>query len=174
MKSAVLGSRTQLCIDVDVLRSGEDNIHSTCKSLVKKKTCAFYNCYEKLKYDDGGEGLKKVIPHDKVMDIEDLVSLGKTKGFCPYFVSKFMAEDADVVFSPYNYVLDERTHNKTITDTLQKATIIFDEGHNIPKFCEDVASVEFDSNDILEILNHVECVITLVSELNSSSRNVCK
>lgn len=42
-----------------------------------------------------------------VRDIEDLVSIGKSCGICPYFLSKDDIEHADVVFLPYNYIIDQ-------------------------------------------------------------------
>lgn len=101
----------------------------------------------------------------QVLDIEDLVSLGKEKKFCPYYMSQYMAEQADIVFSPYNYVLDERIRlaNETLVLILKKGIVVFDEAHNIPQFCEDSASVEFDSVDISTVLADVEYVAALVS-----------
>lgn len=44
-------------------------------------------------------------PHG-VWDIEDLVSLGQERGACPYFAARDLATFADIVFCPYNYLLD--------------------------------------------------------------------
>lgn len=41
-----------------------------------------------------------------VIDIEDLVSLGNKHKFCPYYMSKELKDHADIVFMPYNYLLD--------------------------------------------------------------------
>lgn len=159
MNSAILGSRKHMCINEDVKDSG-DNIHPICKSLVKAKKCSFYNQLDALKND---QNFMNEIT-GQVLDIEDLVTFGKEKKVCPYFMSKLMAERADVVFSPYNYVLDEkiRLANETLMNILKNATIVFDEGHNIPQFCEDSSSIEFDSDDILTILSDVDYVAALV------------
>lgn len=79
--------------------------------------------------------VNKVVSHPKVRpggdleiwDIEDLIELGRAKegkGFivcvrwegysvltmnpigCPYFSSRTMAESADLIFCPYNYILE--------------------------------------------------------------------
>ena len=39
-------------------------------------------------------------------DIEDLVGLGKSAKSCPYFAARAMMEEADIIFCPYNYLLD--------------------------------------------------------------------
>lgn len=160
MNSAILGSRKQMCINPDIQKTG-DNIHAICKSTVKVQKCEFYNHLQGLKSDKNFMD-NEITGH--VLDIEDLVSLGKEKEFCPYYMSQYMAEKADIVFSPYNYVLEERIRlgNETLVFILTNGTKIFDEAHNIPQFCEDIASIEFDSDDILTILADVEYVAALV------------
>jgi hypothetical protein len=49
---------------------------------------------------------KNVFTDAQVWDIEDLVTLGKKVRGCPYFGSRAIAEDADIVFMPYNYLVD--------------------------------------------------------------------
>lgn len=39
-------------------------------------------------------------------DIEDLVSLGRKLRACPYFAARELMVGADIVFCPYNYLLD--------------------------------------------------------------------
>ena len=39
-------------------------------------------------------------------DIEDLKVAGKRKQGCPYFAARAMAETAELVFCPYNYIVD--------------------------------------------------------------------
>lgn len=41
-----------------------------------------------------------------VWDIEDLVTSAKRRSGCPYFAAKLLAENADIVFCPYNYLID--------------------------------------------------------------------
>jgi len=42
---------------------------------------------------------------DTPWDIEDLVSLGKKVGTCPYFGARVLMADAEIIFCPYNYIL---------------------------------------------------------------------
>lgn len=39
-------------------------------------------------------------------DIEDLVQLGRMKGCCPYFAARSLMEEAEIIFCPYNYLID--------------------------------------------------------------------
>lgn len=46
---------------------------------------------------------------NSVMDIEDLVTMGKTHRFCPLYMAKQLKSIADIIFMPYNYLLQPRT-----------------------------------------------------------------
>ena len=47
--------------------------------------------------------------HPDALDIEDLVTMATSKKGCPYFASKLMAASAELIFCPYNYLMDART-----------------------------------------------------------------
>lgn len=49
---------------------------------------------------------KPVITEMSVIDIEDLMKVGKTHRFCPYYMTKELRQRAHIVFTPYNYLLD--------------------------------------------------------------------
>lgn len=66
---------------------------------VKSKSCNFYHRVETKKCQ-----LAKTEP--TVLDIEDLVKAGQKYGFCPYYMTKELKHQCDIVFMPYNYILD--------------------------------------------------------------------
>lgn len=39
-------------------------------------------------------------------DIEDLVSLGKNISACPYFAARSLMADAEIIFCPYEYIVN--------------------------------------------------------------------
>ena len=78
------------------------------------------------------------------MDIEELHKQGKQKCICPYFAMKDRAGGADVVFMPYNYIIDEKIR-ENFEINFKNSVIIFDEAHNIPQSCEDVASFSIET-----------------------------
>lgn len=43
------------------------------------------------------------------LDIEDLTALGKKQYFCPYYQQSDRVEYADIVFMPYNYMMEPTT-----------------------------------------------------------------
>ena len=42
----------------------------------------------------------------EVMDIEDLMLSGTRQRMCPYYLARELKAQADVIFMPYNYILD--------------------------------------------------------------------
>ena len=44
----------------------------------------------------------------QVMDIEDLHNFGAERHVCPFYLAREMQKDADIVFLPYNYLIDAR------------------------------------------------------------------
>jgi Rad3-related DNA helicase len=67
---------------------------------------------------------------------QDLVRLGERGrvgggcGPCPYFLSLDMYKKADIVFMPYNYVIDPGMRD-VLGDRLKDAVVLLDEAHNI-------------------------------------------
>jgi hypothetical protein len=50
---------------------------------------------------------------------------------CPYFLSRDLAGTADVIFMPYNYLVDSSSRSQLSTVNWTNAVIIVDEAHNI-------------------------------------------
>lgn len=48
----------------------------------------------------------QIIHETNVIDVEDIVSMGQKHKFCPYFMAKELKQHADIIFLPYNYLLD--------------------------------------------------------------------
>lgn len=141
MRAVVLGSRDQLCIHPEVMRElGNANKIQMCKLRVQTRTCSFHSRVESRKDDPDFRA-------QSIMDIEDLVKSGQKLKMCPYYASKELVEDADIVFMPYNYLLDPSARKANKIE-LSNAICILDEAHNIEKICEESASVQIKSSDV--------------------------
>lgn len=151
MRVAILGSRDQLCVNAAVMEatSGREKINM-CQARVKAKTCTYHQNVEKHKE-------RPEFREGKLMDIEDLHKLGKKHNFCPYYMSKELYQTADVIFLPYNYLLDAKTR-KTLDLDLSNSVIIFDEAHNIQKLCEEAASVSVNLSDIALAIQDIDWI----------------
>jgi Rad3-related DNA helicase len=64
------------------------------------------------------------------MDIEELTNAMKEKEVCPFFLSRSMLGDAEILFVPYNYLIDPIARS-SIGISIENAVLIFDEAHNV-------------------------------------------
>lgn len=150
VKAAVIGSRDQLCIHPDLEKESNANKIQLCKIKVTARACHFHNRLE-------GQKDNPEFKNATVLDIEDIVRIGKKLKCCPYYASKELMDEADIVFMPYNYLLDPKIRKANKVD-LNNTIVILDEAHNVEKMCEESASTQISSSDIaiaIEDVSHV-------------------
>jgi Rad3-related DNA helicase len=76
---------------------------------------------------------RKILNHssikseNRIWDIEDMVKLGKKVRGCPYYASRKLYEGAEVIFCPYNYIIDPIIR-KILDINLKDSIVILDEG----------------------------------------------
>lgn len=150
-QSVVLGSREHYCVNKKVKKSG--NVNEECKRLMDVSAGGDgRGCFY------AGQAASKLASvaknHPDPLDIEDLVKMGAKKRGCAYFASKMMAESADIVFCPYNYLLDPRTRAAMDID-IKDSLIIFDEAHNIEDIAREAASEEFILDDVANAVDQL-------------------
>lgn len=157
VKASVLGSRDQMCIHPEVSKetNNMNKVH-LCQLKVKSRTCHFYNNVESKKDDRSVKG-------DEILDIEDLVTVGKKLKCCPYYLSKELKQDADIIFMPYNYLLDPKSRKANGVELLNNI-IILDEAHNVEKMCEESASLQIRSTDVALCIDEITHVMRSFSE----------
>ena len=142
--SVTIGSRDQLCINPEVMKL--DTKNQSCRMKVKTNTCKFHNNYEKKMSELSLNGAT-------VYDIEDMVKFGNEHQACPYYMAKAKSDfNTSLIFMPYNYVLDPSIR-RTLKLNLENCVIIFDEGHNIERVCEDSMSTELKSELLAMFIN---------------------
>lgn len=160
VKSVVLGSRDQLCLHAEVSKAQN---HTTklymCRARVSSKTCPFgLNVEEKVLRESDYQ-------NNSVMDIEDLVTLGKKHTCCPYYAARNLKSKADIIFTPYNYIIDPKTRRAHGIE-LEGNVVIFDEAHNIEGACEESMSFQLRSIDLAHCINEVTQTIDMVKDFD--------
>uniref|UniRef100_A0A452R089 Regulator of telomere elongation helicase 1 n=1 Tax=Ursus americanus TaxID=9643 RepID=A0A452R089_URSAM len=147
----VLGSREQLCIHPEVKKqeSNHMQIH-LCRKKVASRSCHFYNNVEEKSLEQ-----ELATP---ILDIEDLVRSGNKHKLCPYYLSRNLKQQADIIFMPYNYLLDAKSRRAHSID-LKGTIVIFDEAHNVEKMCEETASFDLTPHDLASGLDAVDQVL---------------
>lgn len=150
-KVSIIGSREQLCINSDVLKQENNSakVHM-CRAKVQARTCHFHNNLEANKANkDFTQG---------ILDIEDLVELGQKHRVCPYYMARELKTSADIIFMPYNYLLDLKSRKANNVD-ISGSIILFDEAHNLEKTCEETVSFDLTSFDIASCIEDVaQCI----------------
>ncbi|CAB3360227.1 Hypothetical predicted protein [Cloeon dipterum] len=150
-KSTIIGSRDQLCI------------HS---EFVTAHSCVFHNRFEEMKNGP------LITETSGIVDIEDLVRKGTTHKCCPYYMARELKDNADVVFMPYNYLLDPLA-KKAQNIQLDNSVIILDEAHNVEKICEEAGSLQFRSTDVALCISEITKVMKdLVNHMESNGFGV--
>lgn len=138
----ILGSKNQYCVN-SALSKVEDK-NTACSELIKHKKCLYLNGKDRL--------IKRM--GDKIFDIEELKIEGKKCAGCPYFAARGMQEDADVIFAPYNYLIDSNVRESSEIK-LENAILIIDEAHNIEDCCRSAGSLEISSRTIEFVINEL-------------------
>jgi len=79
-----------------------------------------------------------------------MVQLGKKVRGCPYYAARKLYEGAEVIFCPYNYIIDP-VIRKILDINLKNSIVILDEAHNIEDASRGAGSLNIDKN-MLEVL----------------------
>ncbi|KAI8891940.1 hypothetical protein BC833DRAFT_654057 [Globomyces pollinis-pini] len=139
-KVSILASREYLCIHHDVKKSSNKN--EDCQALKEQGNCIYAQNEKRL-------AMKDALP--EIWDIEDIVTAGKKLQACPYYAARNLSKSADVVFAPYNYIVDPLIRNSMDME-LEDSVLIVDEAHNIEQMSMDAASAEISEIEIREVL----------------------
>ncbi|XP_073538970.1 regulator of telomere elongation helicase 1 [Phyllobates terribilis] len=150
-KVSVLGSREQLCIHPDVKKQENNHVKvHMCRSKVSTRSCHYYNNVEE-------KSTEKDLT-TPILDIEDLVKSGTKHRACPYYLSRNLKQQADIIFMPYNYLLDSKSRKAHNID-LKGTVVIFDEAHNVERMCEESASFDLAPYDLASGIDALDLVI---------------
>ncbi|KAJ3052794.1 Fanconi anemia group J protein [Rhizophlyctis rosea] len=128
-RMSVLASRAHYCVNPEILHS--KNRNDECDNLVRHNNCT---------YNNGVAHLKSRPEFKGTWDIEDILKVGKRIRGCPYYAARQLADSADIIFLPYNYVIDPLIREASGVD-LAGNILIIDEAHNIEVASADAGSV---------------------------------
>ncbi|CAH8577058.1 unnamed protein product [Heterobilharzia americana] len=119
-----------------------------CRMRVQTKTCEYFR-----NFDSKRDDILTSIKSEGIVDIEDLSNYGQK--------TRELKTDSNLVFMPYNYLLDPRIRS-LYNINLENTAVIFDEAHNIEQVCEDASSVTLTSALLAAAIEHVRCVCEVV------------
>ncbi|XP_062448427.1 Fanconi anemia group J protein [Rhea pennata] len=153
----ILSSRDYTCIHPVVSGSGS-NRNEMCVELLEGKhgkSCLYYHGVHKL-----SEYHTLQLAHKKCQawDIEDLVSLGKKLRACAYFAARELMVGADIVFCPYNYLLDPQIR-ESMEINLKGQVVILDEAHNIEDCARESVSYSVTENQLRSAREELDLMV---------------
>lgn len=148
VKMTILSSRERTCIHPKNSRSRNKN--EGCDELIGRRegpSCEYFKNVRKFAYCHSSE-------LSSAFDLEDFVSLGRRKRFCPYFGARELLQNSEIVFSPYNYLVDPLIRS-ALNISLKDNIIIMDEAHNIEDSAREAASSRISISQLQEAIADV-------------------
>lgn len=177
---AVLGSREQTCVHPKVQKPGAtaSDINHDCNKLGKERKCRFRNNLEGFTAPSNEEGCGGSTHNNNnhtqpVMDMEDLVAMGKSHAVCPFYYTRAQVENAELVLVPYNYLFDKDARETTLADIpWNNAVVIFDEAHNLESFASESASFDLSNIDVAGCVTEVTKAMNYVQAMPDVQGNL--
>ncbi|OXG31727.1 chromosome transmission fidelity protein 1 [Cryptococcus neoformans Ze90-1] len=127
-----LGSRKQLCINEKIRalarKGGDERMNEACLDMQKsgKARCEFLPA----KADE----ITMLDVRDTILasvkDIEDIVTMGKKSGVCPYYATRKAVKQSQIVTLPYNLLL-QKNSREALGIKLKNQVVVIDEAHNL-------------------------------------------
>ena len=167
-RHAVLGSREQMCVNPKVKRAGAtgSDINHDCSRLGQDRKCHFRNRLEG--FSAPGDESTSSSGVQPVRDMEDLVLMGEKHRVCPFYYTRSLVEDAELILVPYNYLFDKDARTSTLADVPWKnAVVIFDEAHNLESFASESASFDLTTLDIAGCIAEIQRAVNYMQTLGA-------
>ncbi|XP_010538012.1 PREDICTED: regulator of telomere elongation helicase 1 [Tarenaya hassleriana] len=166
-KMVVLGSREQMCVNEEVRSLRGKALANACQYLCRKRgnrQCEHFNRVPDYLKHNSHLG-------EEPIDIEDLINIGKESGPCPYYVTRELQKDVDILFAPYNYLIDHG-YRKYLKINWNNSILIFDEAHNLESLCADAASFDFPSAHLSACISEAQECVELAAARRDSYNDV--
>jgi len=119
--AAELRGRTHLCAMASITGSTPDIASRLCRAMIASNTCGFFNRTARRRSDRAGAR------REGVWDYRWAIRSCRNEGICPYFVLKSEAMVADILVSPYQYLLLEPLRRNVLRKDRRPRALVVDE-----------------------------------------------
>lgn len=131
IRHLTLGSRKNLCINSKVKSLGHTTaINERCIELQQSSKIECRCQYMPTKENATLLDVFRDHALARIRDIEDLGSLGKKLGICPYYASRPVIKYSEIVTLPYPLLL-QKSAREALGLSLKDHVVIIDEAHNL-------------------------------------------
>ena len=137
IRMTLLSSRDNFCVHPTVSKGPNKNHecgkltrpdrNNVSQGFPSKSQCGFY---ERLKGKTAGDFLRVTGPRQipRVFDIEQFTEhCQTTNAVCPYYTSRLLINEVNIILCPYNYLIDPRVRN-SMQISMNNCILIIDEG----------------------------------------------
>ena len=190
-----LSARKNMCVNSEVLAGGEaESVNGKCRELTfsdiedtssnlslqsSSSGCSFYRGFK--------TSTESVI--SGVFTIEELKLRGMHEGWCPYYQSRRLLQQAHVVVYSYQYLLDARVSasaplfpSSVVGAQLglnsgnldEPGVVVFDEAHNIDEVCIESLTVKIDRNCLSSSANNIKRLRNEVADAKKKNEQSLK
>ncbi len=163
--------RNEMCLNKTLLqlRLNPREAMSVCRDLRKNRNCAHYN--NLIKKKDQYSNPKLIAPEllNKPVDAEELIIYCKKKIFCPYYLSKFLLNEMNLVICNYQWLFNPYIRFnflKFVGKELQECILIIDECHNLIDVATEINSERISSYLLRLCLRDLELYSSPISLQN--------
>jgi DNA excision repair protein ERCC-2 len=150
-----LSSRRNMCIHKRVMEeSDREAVDAACRNMTSSwvieaaqrnpggsmETCPYFDNFQ-------AAGEATTIPSG-VYDLEELKKWGKSRGWCPYYLTRQAINHANILVFNYQYMLDPKVAKMVSKELEAESIIVFDEAHNIDSVCIEALSVTINDRGL--------------------------
>ena len=163
--------RNEMCLNKTLLqlRLNPREAMSVCRDLRKNRNCAHYN--NLIKKKDQYSNPKLIAPEllNKPVDAEELIDFCKKNTFCPYYLSKFLLNEMNLVICNYQWLFNPYIRFnflKFVGKELQECILVIDECHNLIDVATEINSERISSYLLRLCLRDLELYSSPISLQN--------
>ncbi|KAL0230697.1 hypothetical protein PCE1_004253 [Barthelona sp. PCE] len=98
------------------------------------------------------EQTSETVPHNGVWSLKRLFK----SGTCPYWMTRHMLPEADIIVLSYLYMLDPMIYRSVMGFLQRDSILVFDECHNLPEMCTQSYSSTVTKEDINQAKKCIE------------------
>jgi Rad3-related DNA helicase len=142
-----IGARSHLCLHDWIRRSDISQQSRHCLGLRQGKKCEFGDD-ERVSRTSGNL-------LGTLLDLEEFVDVCREASACPYLCAQANSGKADVVLTPYTYIIDSK-----VRLGLGGCVVVFDEAHNLPEQCCDHFTSSLSMLEVQTVCGTISAVAT--------------
>jgi DNA excision repair protein ERCC-2 len=169
-----LSSRRNMCIHERVMaESDREAVDAACRGMTsswvieeaRKKPGSVETCGYFDNFTAAGEST--TMPSG-VYDLEELQKWGKSRAWCPYYLTRQAINHANILVFNYQYLLDPKVAKMVSKELESESIIVFDEAHNIDSVCIEALSVTINDRGLEQATRSLGRLASEVSRQKAS------